>query len=113
MVEIDKIIKEIEITKDEMEEAIRRRIRHITFAKALLFFYYMCKKDDYVFPRELAKKLKTITTPRAWQILNEFEKLGLAKREVVGGETVFTLGKNNPMDKWVEEAYKTIKKLKG
>jgi len=110
--EIKKIVDEMNTSKEEIELSIKRKIKHLTFAKALIYFYYLAKRDGFVYPREIAKKLKTITTPRAWQILNELEKLGLAKRVEMGGDKVFVLKNEKEVEKWVEEAIGTVKEYK-
>jgi len=111
-IKLSELEEVLETEKSEIEASIRRKIKHVTFARALVWFYYLCKRDDFVYPREIAKKIKTITTPRAWQILAELEKLGFARRVERGGEKVFVINNNSNIEKWVREAVETIKKFK-
>ncbi|HDH91459.1 MAG TPA: hypothetical protein ENF38_00735 [Candidatus Aenigmarchaeota archaeon] len=111
MESLEEFLEKLEPSKEEIEASIRRRIKHITFAKAVLYVYYLCKRDGFVYPREVAKKLRTISTARAWQILNEMTKLNLVKKVFRGGEKVFVLSDNNPIEKWLEEAKKTIREF--
>ena len=107
--ELEKFVEKMNTSKEEIELSMKRKIRHLTFAKALVYFYYLDKKDGFVYPSEIARKLKTITTARAWQILGELEKLGFAKRVERGGDKVFVVKNRGELEKWVEEAMETIK----
>ena len=111
--EFEEFVENMNTNKEEIEASIRRKIRHINFAKALIYFYYFAKKDGFVYPRDISKKIKSITTPRAWQILGELEKLGLARRSLMGGERVFVLTDEKEVEKWVDEAVETVRKYGG
>lgn len=111
--EFEKFVEGMDANKEEVEASLRRKIRHINFAKAVIYFYYFAKKDGFVYPRDIAKKIKSITTPRAWQILGELEKLGLARRVLRAGERVFVMRNEEEVKRWVDEAIKTVKEYGG
>jgi len=111
--ELEKFVEKMNTSKEEIEACMRRRIRHINFAKALIYFFYLAKRDGFVYPREIAKRIKSISTPRAWQIMNELEKLGFARRTERGGEKVYILSSEKELEKWVEEAMETVRRYEG
>jgi hypothetical protein len=109
--EIEKLFRLVEPNDDDIAQGIEKRIRHRTFARALICAYVIGKRDGFIYPKDLAKVLKNISTPRAWQILNEMERFELVKRTERGGDTVFILNLNN-IEKWVEKAKEVLLKRK-
>jgi len=80
---MDESVTLAQITPDP-DDAIRRRIKFASTARALLWCYHQFTKEkpeSFVYTSELAKFLGVSTT-RSYQILHEFELFGLlwAKR---------------------------------
>jgi Fe2+ or Zn2+ uptake regulation protein len=109
MNEEEELLKLIEPTKEDLEERIKRRLKHRTFARVLIYIYIKEKKGEHIYPNDLAETLKSISNPRAWQILNEMEKLGIVKKIKVGGLIAFKLISLNSIEEWVEKAKETLR----
>ncbi|RLE49902.1 MAG: hypothetical protein DRJ31_03120 [Candidatus Methanomethylicota archaeon] len=92
------------------DEKIKRRIRHKTFAKTVIFLVENFERGNPVHARDLADFLG-VDVGYAWRILRQFVSLGLIDMRRLGSLTEWVpLYNNNELliKKWFEEAKKTL-----
>jgi len=94
-----------------MEDVINRKINHRNFAKMLYWLCIQTNKTNIIVPKDVMKFLK-VTRTRAYQILEDFENIGLIKKRGTNSvyvEYTFITNGNSPLIlKYFDKAKKAM-----
>lgn len=93
-----------------LDDFIKRRIRHISFAKLLYWLWTQSKKNDFVYVTDLSRFSK-LTSTRSYGILNELCSVNLLEKRYTGNIAEYWFVKNSDhtiIERYIEEAKKSL-----